>query len=119
MPSARRWATRGLDLLAALIVLIALYVVFIAPRLVAGRIVPAPPVSLATLDGGRFSLDRRPGRVTFLDFWATWCEPCRQSIPLSQRYARLHPEVDVVSIDVGEPPSERCLAEISRWWGLA
>ena len=104
MPSARRWATRGLDLLAALIVLIALYVVFIAPRLVAGRIVPAPPVSLATLDGGRFSLDRRPGRVTFLDFWATWCEPCRQSIPLIQRYARLHPEVDVVSIDVGEPP---------------
>jgi peptide/nickel transport system substrate-binding protein len=104
MPSARRWATRGLDVLAVLIVLFALYEFFVAPRLAANQIVPAPPISLSTLDGGRFSLERR-GRVTFLDFWATWCEPCKQSIPLIQRFARLHPEVDVVSIDVGEPPS--------------
>jgi peptide/nickel transport system substrate-binding protein len=103
MPSARRWATRGLDLLAALIVLVALYVFFVAPWLTGGRIVPAPPVRLATLDGGRFALGAHPARVTFLDFWATWCEPCQQSIPLIQRFARLHPEVDVVSIDVGEP----------------
>lgn len=104
MRSARRWGTRGLDVLAALIVLVALYALFVAPRLAENRTVPAPPVSLATLDGGRFSLERRPNRVTFLDFWATWCEPCKQSVPLIQRFARLHPDVDVVSIDVGEPP---------------
>jgi peptide/nickel transport system substrate-binding protein len=103
MPSARRWATRGLDLLAVLIVLVALYVFFVAPRLADNRTIPAPPVRLATLDGGRFALGTHPARVTFLDFWATWCEPCKQSIPLIQRFARLHPEVDVVSIDVGEP----------------
>lgn len=104
MPSARRWAVRGLDVLAALIVLFALFEFFVAPRLAENRIVPAPPVSLATLDGGRFSIERQRGRLTYLDFWATWCEPCRQSIPLIQRFARHHPEVDVVSVDVGEPP---------------
>jgi peptide/nickel transport system substrate-binding protein len=103
MPSARRWVARGLDVLAGLIVLFALFEFFVAPRLAANRIVPAPPVSLANLDGGRFSIERQKGRLTYLDFWATWCEPCQQSIPLIQRFARRHPEVDVVSIDVGEP----------------
>jgi thiol-disulfide isomerase/thioredoxin len=103
MPSARRWAARGLDVLAGLIVLFALFEFFVAPRLAAGRIVPAPPVSLSTLDGGRFSIDGQKGRLTYLDFWATWCEPCQRSIPLIQRFARAHPEVDVVSVDVGEP----------------
>ena len=102
MPSARRWVARGLDVLAVLIVLYALFAFFVAPRLAANSIVPAPPVSLALLNGGRFTVDRQKGRLTYLDFWATWCEPCQQSIPLIQRFARAHPEVDVVSIDVGE-----------------
>jgi peptide/nickel transport system substrate-binding protein len=102
MPSARRWVARGLDVLAVLIVLFALFEFFVAPRLAATSIVPAPPVSLALLNGGRFTVDRQKGRLTYLDFWATWCEPCQQSIPLIRRFARSHPEVDVISIDVGE-----------------
>ena len=100
---SRRWLARGLDVLAALIVLGALFAFVVVPRLAENAAVPAPPVSLATLGGGRFSIDAQRGRLTYLDFWATWCEPCRQSIPLIQRFARLHPEVDVVSVDVGEP----------------
>jgi peptide/nickel transport system substrate-binding protein len=103
MHSARHWVARGLDILAALIVLFAIFEFFVAPRLAANAIVPAPPVALATLDGGRFSVDRQKGRLTYLDFWATWCEPCQQSIPLIQRFARAHPEVDVISVNVGEP----------------
>jgi peptide/nickel transport system substrate-binding protein len=103
MSSARRWVARGLDVLAALIVLFALFEFFVAPRLAENAIVPAPPVALSTLGGGRFAVDRQHGRLTYLDFWATWCEPCQQSIPLIQAFARLHPEVDVVSVDVGEP----------------
>jgi peptide/nickel transport system substrate-binding protein len=105
MSSARRWVARGLDVLAALIVLFALFEFFVAPRLAENAIVPAPPVALSTLGGGRFAVDRQHGRLTYLDFWATWCEPCQQSIPLIQAFARRHPEVDVVSIDVGEPPA--------------
>jgi peptide/nickel transport system substrate-binding protein len=104
MPSARRWVARGLDVLAVLIVLFALFEYFVAPRLAENAIVPAPPVSLATLAGGRFTMEQQKGRLTYLDFWATWCEPCQQSIPLIQRFARHHPEVDVISVDVGEPP---------------
>lgn len=38
-----------------------------------------------------------------MDFFASWCEPCRLSLPLVESYARSHPAVDVVAIDVGEP----------------
>ena len=104
MATPRRLAARGLDVLAGLIVLFAIYAYFVAPRIAENRIVPAPPVSLATLGGGRYTVAGGHGRLTYLDFWATWCEPCQQSIPLIQRFARAHPEVDVVSVDVGEPP---------------
>lgn len=103
MAFARRLATRALDVLAVLIILFALFEFFVAPRIAENAIAPAPPVSLATLGGGRFTVDRQHGRLTYLDFWATWCEPCQQSIPLIQAFARKHPEVDVVSVDVGEP----------------
>jgi peptide/nickel transport system substrate-binding protein len=103
MPQVRGWVARGLDALAALVVLFAIYQLIVAPRLAASRPAPAPPVSLAALAGGRFDVGAHRGRVLFLDFWASWCEPCQQSIPLVQRFARLHPEVDVVSIDAGEP----------------
>lgn len=101
MPSLRRGAARALDVLAVLIVLAAVTRFVVLPRLHAG-VVPAPPVSVATLDGGRFDLARHHGRVVFLDFWATWCAPCRDSVPLIQHFKRTHRDVDVVSVDVGE-----------------
>jgi thiol-disulfide isomerase/thioredoxin len=41
--------------------------------------------------------------VVFLDFWASWCEPCKLSLPLVEKFARAHPEVEVIPVDVGEP----------------
>jgi len=98
----RRWLARGLDVLAALIVLAAALRFVVLPRLHPAP-TQAPPVSLATLDGGRFDLTHARGQVVFLDFWATWCDPCRASIPLVQHFRRTHPGVRVVSVDVGEP----------------
>ena len=103
VPSLRRWAARGLDVLAVLVVLAAVAKFLILPRLPQHRIAQAPPVALATLGGGRFDLSKSRGRLVFLDFWASWCDPCRASIPLVQHFRRAHPGVDVVSIDVGEP----------------
>jgi cytochrome c biogenesis protein CcmG, thiol:disulfide interchange protein DsbE len=101
----RRWAARALDVLAVLVVLAAVAKFLILPRLLHRELVQAPPVALETLNGGRFDLARSRGRLVFLDFWATWCDPCRASIPLVQHFRRTHPGVEVVSVDVGEPTS--------------
>jgi thiol-disulfide isomerase/thioredoxin len=42
---------------------------------------PAPAFELPTLDGKRFSLASVKGQVVFVNFWATWCPPCRSEMP--------------------------------------
>ena len=42
---------------------------------------PAPPFSLMDSKGNSWSLADMKGKVIFLNFWATWCPPCRQEMP--------------------------------------
>ena len=50
----------------------------------------APPATLATVDGARISSAELLGSVVILTFWATWCTPCRDELPLLSRYATEH-----------------------------
>lgn len=42
---------------------------------------PAPNFELVAMDGQRVRLSSFRGRVVFLNFWATWCEPCQRELP--------------------------------------
>jgi len=54
--------------------------------------VPAPAWKLKDVDGNVVSSDQFKGKVVVLDFWATWCGPCRSEIPgyirLQKKYAK-------------------------------
>jgi thiol-disulfide isomerase/thioredoxin len=56
------------------------------PELARARM--APPFAVTTLDGRRISLDDLQGKVVLLDFWATWCGPCREALPHMRKLAK-------------------------------
>jgi peroxiredoxin len=51
---------------------------------------PAAAFSVATPDGGTIRLADLKGKVVFLNFWATWCEPCLEEMPAMERLARAY-----------------------------
>ena len=56
------------------------------PELARARM--APPFSVTTTDGQKISMDDLQGKVVLLDFWATWCVPCREALPHIQKVAK-------------------------------
>lgn len=61
---------------------------------------------LERLGGGEARLDDHLGKVVFLNFWATWCPPCREEMPsMQQLYDELAPEgLEMIAVNVLEPP---------------
>jgi cytochrome c biogenesis protein CcmG, thiol:disulfide interchange protein DsbE len=51
---------------------------------------PAPPATLTTLNGEQIATRELLGNVVILTFWATWCVPCRDELPLLSAYLTEH-----------------------------
>jgi thiol-disulfide isomerase/thioredoxin len=69
---------------------------------------PAFSFKLDLLDGQRFNLADHKGRLVVLDFWATWCGPCMQSMPLIEGVVRefANQKVELFAVNLEEQPEQ-------------
>ncbi|MEM1179180.1 MAG: TlpA disulfide reductase family protein [Acidobacteriota bacterium] len=67
---------------------------------------PAPNFALRNLDGEIVQLSDFRGQTVVLNFWATWCPPCRVELPSFARFARKNPEIAVLGLSVQSPPND-------------
>jgi len=75
---------------------------------------PAPPLSLPDAKGATVSLASLKGKVVYVDFWASWCAPCRRSFPwmgeMQQKYGPKGFVVLAVNVDKKRSDADRFLA---------
>jgi cytochrome c biogenesis protein CcmG/thiol:disulfide interchange protein DsbE len=80
---------------------------------------PAPDFTLTTFDGSSVTLSEHLGKVVFIDFWSSWCPPCRQEAPALKAVsdAMAGEDVAFIGIDVWEnrPGEGRTFARRSGW----
>ena len=73
----------------------------VGARLAAGERVPAPEFELPTLDGSdTLSLSSLRGKPVVLNFWASWCEPCKEEAPALQEVWQENRERGLVVVGV-------------------
>jgi cytochrome c biogenesis protein CcmG/thiol:disulfide interchange protein DsbE len=107
MATGARPAPRVIGLVASLAVIGALLAVFAVafvrgtssgPETRVGR--EAPAFSLERLDGGRLTLAELKGRPLVLNFWASWCEPCRDEAPMLTGLAADHTDQGLAIVGI-------------------
>ena len=89
---------------------------------------PMPPVNGASINnlgwsldgGGRNVFSDYKGKVLVLDFYATWCDPCRRSVPhLIELQKKYEPQgLQVIGLNVGGPGDEQKVPQFAKEFGI-
>ena len=82
--------------------------------------IPAPDFTLATTTGELVSMSELRGKVILLNFWGTWCGPCRTELP---DFVKLHNKykkdgLEIVGITIRRGESIEDVAKFQEQWGL-
>jgi len=80
---------------------------------------PAPAFDLAGVDGAHHSLSSYRGKVVVLNFWATWCIPCRAEMPDLEHEARIHRGDAVVILGVDSKESAGQVTDFTSSLGIS
>ena len=77
---------------------------------------PAPALGAPGLDGKTFDLAAERGKVVIVNFWATWCGPCRAEMPLLNRFYLEHRAqgLALVGVSVDDRHDRKEVAEVMR-----
>ena len=96
-----------------------------ALALMAGRALPAiatssaaPDFTLRTLGGPNLRLAEQRGRVVMINFWATWCGPCRQEMPHLNRLYEKYAPSGFVLMSINVDDDTRNAAEVAAKLGV-
>jgi thiol-disulfide isomerase/thioredoxin len=110
----RREVLRGLGSLGLLGTAATILPPLRAASLKVGRL--APPATLNTLDGQKLTTTQYAGQVVILTFWATWCVPCREELPLLSGYAKEHANegLVVLGFSLDDPENLQQVRAVSK-----
>lgn len=75
-----------------------------------------PNIEAKTIDGQTFDLMAERGNVVIINFWATWCSPCRAEMPALDEYYKKHKSqnLKVLAISVDDRADENLVKQITK-----
>ena len=97
---------------------LALATVFVLPAFAASSSGPAPGFQLTGRNGKAIDLSQFKGQVVMINFWATWCGPCRQEMPLLEdiykKYKPMGFTMLAVNVEPDSKAAEAWLGKLSK-----
>ncbi|WP_308583411.1 TlpA disulfide reductase family protein [uncultured Pseudomonas sp.] len=74
----------------------------------------APGLTAKTLNGETFDLHQQANQVVIVNFWASWCEPCREEMPAMQGYYQRHKSegLKIIAISMDEPEDDAMVRKV-------